>query len=335
MTMHFAPADARVGTHYVRSGQTGLTIVELMVAIAVGLLVVLVATSLLLSTKAGYIFQDEGARLQETGRYAVESITRAVRQAGYENWDTAGAAVISTPEISANIAGLDASSLKEITVGIDAPVARSINGSDVLAIRFIGSGMGSGGDGTLLNCAGFGVAEPADLEVDRGWSIFYIAADKGGEPELRCKYFGKTSWNTEAIARGVESLQVLYGLDADGDGLPNQFFTATAINALDRLLVLEGPNAAARSLDKNRKTHWKEVVVIKIAMLVRSAQGARFDSEERDYDLFGKEYSDTNAAVDVGTRLKEASMPATSRNRYRKIFGSTIHLRNRAAGLGA
>ncbi len=334
MIMQSAPANTCIGTRCARVSQSGLTIVELMVAIAVGLLVVLAATSLLLSTKIGYIFQDEGARLQETGRYAVESITRAVRQAGYENWDTAGTAIISTPEISANIAGLDASSLKETSVGIDAPVAKSINGSDVLAIRFVGSGAGPGGDGTLLNCAGFGVAEPADLEVDRGWSIFYIAADKSGEPELRCKYFGKTSWNTEAIARGVESLQILYGVDADDDGLPNQFFTATAINALDRSLVLEGPNAAARHIDQNRKTHWKKVVVIKIGILVRSAQGTRSDSEERDYDLFGKDYADANAAIDAGTRVKEAGMPAAGRNRYRKVFASTIQLRNHAAGSG-
>jgi type IV pilus assembly protein PilW len=314
--------------------QAGLTIVELMVAITVGLLVVLAATALLLSTKTGYLFQDEGARLQETGRYAIESITRTVRQAGYENWDTGVTAILIPPEISANIVGLDASSLKERSIGIDAPLAKSVNGSDVLAVRFVGSGTGPGGDGTLLNCAGFGVAAPIDLEADRGWSIFYVATDSSGEPELRCKYVGKTSWNTEAVARGIESLQVLYGVDLDADGLPNQFFTATAINHLDRSLVLEGPNATARALDKNRKTHWKKVVAIKIAILVRSGNGARADAQLHAYDLFGKEYADLNAANDAGTRVDEAAMPAAARGRHRKIFVSTIRLRNRVAGSG-
>jgi type IV pilus assembly protein PilW len=331
------PSDVRQSCRRmggISHGQAGLTIVELMVAITVGLLVVLAATALLLSTKTAYLFQDEGARLQETGRYAIDSITRTVRQAGYENWDSGATAILMPPEISANIAGLDASSLKERDIGMDAPLSKSVNGSDVLAVRFVGSGTGAGGDGTLLNCAGFGVAAPIDLEADRGWSIFYIATDKSGEPELRCKYFGKTSWNTEAIARGIESFQVLYGVDTDADGVPNQFFTATAINKLDSLLVLEGPNVAMRALDKNRRTHWKMVVTIKIAMLVRSGSGARADAQAHEYDLFGKDYADLNAATDIGTRVDEVGMPAATHSRHRKVFASTIQLRNRVAGSG-
>ena len=257
-----------------------------------------------------------------------------MRQTGYENWNTDAAALLNTPEMSANIAGLDASSLKETVPGIDAPVAKSINGSDVLAVRFIGSGTGAGGDGTLLNCARFGVAQPVNLETDRGWSIFYIAADKSGEPELRCKYFGKTSWNTEAIARGIEAFQVLYGVDTDADGVPNQFLSATAIDNLDELLLVEGPNASARNIDRIRKSYWKKVVTIKIAILVRSAPAARAGQQAREYDLFGKDYADMNAAIDVGTRVKEAGMSAANRNRLRKIFVTTIQLRNQATGGG-
>jgi type IV pilus assembly protein PilW len=327
-------AHSRIHQAAIRHPQAGLTIVELMVSIAVGLLVVLAVTALLLSTKTGYIFQDEGARLQETGRYAIESITRAVRQAGYENWDTGATAMLAPPEISANIAGLDASGLKESEIGIEAPLSKSVNGSDVLAVRFTGSGSASGGDGTLLNCAGFGVAAPIDLETDRGWSIFYVALDKSGEPELRCKYFGKTSWNTEAIARGIETFQVLYGLDTDDDGVPNQFLNASAISKLDKQLVLDGPNAAERLFDKNRRTHWKKVVTIKIAILARSGQVVRADARALHYDLFSKEYGDTYGSSDIGTRIDEAKLPPASRNRHRKVFASTIQLRNRVAGSG-
>jgi type IV pilus assembly protein PilW len=318
----------------IRNRQAGLTIVELMVSIAVGLLVVLAVTGLLLSAKTGYIFQDEGARMQETGRYAIESITRAVRQAGYENWDTSATAMLAPPEISANISGLDASGLKESEFGIEAPLSKSVNGSDVLAVRFTGSGRAPSGDGTLLNCAGFGVAAPFDMETDRGWSIFYVALDKSGEPELRCKYFGKTSWNTEAIARGIETFQVLYGLDTDADGIPNQFLNASGINKLDKQLILEGANVEERLLDKNRRTLWKKIVTLKIAILVRSGQVVRADARALHYDLFSKEYADTHASTDIGTRIDEAKLPAAMRNRHRKIFASTIQLRNRTAGSG-
>lgn len=314
--------------------QTGLTIVELMVAIALGLLVTMAATALLLSTKASYVAQDEGVRLQETGRYAVEAVTRAVRQAGYENWDREAAPLVNDARMTANIAGLDASSVKESEIGIDAPSAKSVNGSDVLAIRFSGAGSGISGDETMLNCAGFGVPEPVEMEADRGWSIFYVATDKTGEPELRCKYYGKTSWNTEAIARGIESFQVLYGVDTDADGLPDQFLNAAKIDALDKALVLDGVNAVARASDRNRKTYWKKVVVVKVALLVRSAENIRAGAVPNQYDLFGKNYADLHAAVDPGTRITEENLPAPTRNRIRKIFLSTIQLRSQLSGSG-
>ena len=314
--------------------QAGVTLVELMVSLTLGLLVLLVATALLLSSKAGYTTQDEATRLHETGAYSTEIIARALRQAAYENWDKDMAPVLTTPTMSANVAGLDARSLKESPAGISSPVMNAVNGSDVLAVRFFGSGTGVNGDGSIINCAGFGVAAPgsqASAEQDRGWSIFYVAMSDG-EPELYCKYFGKTSWATAAIARGVESFQVLYGIDTDGDGAPNQFLTAVAINALDDALALSGADAAAKAADKNRKTNWKKVAVVKVALLVRGSQNARSDALTTQYDLFGKDYGDTNGATDSGTRIKESTLASVARNRLRKVFTLTIQLRNQTAG---
>jgi type IV pilus assembly protein PilW len=310
--------------------QAGLTIVELMISLTLGLLVVLAATALLVSSRSGYAAQEDGARIRDTGSYALESIARAVRQTGYENWDTAQAPITAGTALSADVDGLDARSLKENTYGIESAQTASVNGSDVLSLRFFGAT-----DGSILNCAGFSVAAPGKAPNDgRGWSIFYVA-ESDGEPELRCKYFGKTSWNSEAIARGVESFQVQYGLDTDADGLPNQFVTATEIDALDAALILIGPNAIARAADQNRKTYWKKVTAIKIAMLVRGFERARVDTLTAQYDLFGKEYGDAYAAADRGTRIRERDMSPAIRNRLRKIFSTTIQLRNHAAGSGA
>lgn len=319
----------RFATH---TRQAGLTIVELMISLGLSMLVILAATALLLSSKSGYAAQEDGTRMQETGRYALEDIARAVRQTAYENWDTEQAPIIASPAFSANLDGLDAHSLKENTNGIESAQATSVNGSDVLSLRFFGAD-----DGSALNCAGFGVTAPRSREAaddGRGWSIFYVA-DTDGEPELRCKYFGKTSWTSEAIARGVESFQVLYGLDTDADGLPNRFVTATAIDALDAALILVGPNATARAVDKNRKTYWKKVTAIKVALLVRGLERARVDTLTTQYDLFGKDYGDAYGAEDKGTRIREQDLPRVIRNRLRKVFSLTIQLRNNAAGSGA
>lgn len=85
---------------------------------------------------------------------------------------------------------------------IENPIASVSHGSDVLAIRFSGAN-----DGSMLNCAGFAVSE-AENEL-QGWSIFLVGGERNAEPELRCKYRGKSGWRTEGIARGVESLRCM------------------------------------------------------------------------------------------------------------------------------
>lgn len=322
--------------------QSGLTLVELMVAMTLGLLVVLAATGLLVASKNSYTAQDDQIRVQDTGRFTLEIITRAVRQTGYVYWDKEDAPIIATDIMSAGIAGLDANSVKSTTVGIENPLGTSVNGSDVLAVRFFGAGtrpaagssvdgFSKDGYGSIINCAGFGVDAPVSqntADEDRGWSIFYVANDASGEPELRCKYFGDGNWSSEAIARGVESFQVLYGVDTDGDSLPNQFLTAAAINALDDGLVLSPPTIE----EKNRQTHWKKVVALKIGMLVRGASPnggvGTVCPETVCFDLFGAEYGKDNATVDKGTRFKENDLPANTLNRVRKVFMTTIQLRN-------
>jgi type IV pilus assembly protein PilW len=320
------------------SMQAGLALVELMISMALGLLVIMVATALLLSAKTGYTLQDEGSRIEETGRFALEIVTRALHQTAHENWDTDGAPLVTRAEFSPNIKGLDASSVKQAVTGIESPQAGSVNGSDVLALRFYGTGSGTNGDGTVVNCAGFGVAAPASQDAadeGRGWSIFYVANSSSGEPELRCKYLGKSAWASDAIATGVESFQVLYGVDTDGDGMPNTYLNATAVEELDASLILDGVDAAAQARDKNRKTHWKKVAAVKIALLVRASTPAGVSAEKVRYDLFGEDYGDVHAASDRGIRIKEEDLPQAIRNRARRIFVQTIQLRNGSAGGGA
>jgi type IV pilus assembly protein PilW len=306
--------------------QSGLTLVELMIALTLGLVVVMSASLLLLSSKSAYQIQDESTRLHETGRYALELIALAVHQAGYQPWESGGVANASTS--SAKILGLDGYSLKSNSEGIDGALPGSFNGSDVLALRFIGLGKENIADGTVLNCAGFAVPEQHALEPDRGWSIFYVAMDAEGEPELRCKYRGKTAWNSEAVARGVESFQVLYGVDTDMDGMPDRFMMAQEIDRLDQALVLEGANAVERMLDKNRKTAWKRIHAVQASLLVRSGASVRSGDQTQRFDLFGQSYADDFSDVDRGSSIIEAAMPSPERGRMRKVFRTTVYVRN-------
>lgn len=299
--------------------ERGVTLVELMVSMTIGLFVVAIATVVLVSAKSGYVAQADSTQILDTGRHAIDIVSRTVRQASYLNWDGTD---FSTPKADDGPAvfGMDAKSLKSRSEDISSPVARSINGSDVLAIRIGGSGEGSNGDGSVLNCAGFGIGTgDASEKRERGWSIFYVAEDVSGEPELYCKYPGEDGWAAQAIARGVESFQVLYGLDTDGDGHPNSLVNATALESM-----------AKDAADKSAP--WKKVVEVKVAVLVRGANGILAESRVGDYDLFGETYSSSHAARDRGVRIHVSELPKAVRNRARKVFATTVWLRNRPIG---
>lgn len=299
--------------------QRGASIAELMVAAAVGLLVMLLAGELLVSANAAYVVQVDAAAVDDSGRYALEIMTRAARQAAFVNWERgeAGADRATAP---ASIGGLDARTLSRTTEGIDSPLADAVNGSDVLALRY-----GGAADGSVINCAGFAVDE-----TDDGWSIFYVGRNASGEAELRCKYRGKSSWGADAIIGGVDTFQVLYGLDTDSpaDGVANEYVSAAVLDERDAALVLAAADPAAQRRELRRRTHWKRIASIRVALLVHGARRSQLDDAPMVFDLFGSAYSNVFGGGDPGVRLSERTLTDDLRRRERRMFASAILLRN-------
>ncbi|MFZ4876898.1 PilW family protein [Janthinobacterium sp. Mn2066] len=312
--------------------QRGMSLVELLVALGLGAMLILAASAMLLAASASYADQAANARLSDNGRYALDTIARAVRQTAYVNWDAGAAPLMHAPYGSANIAGLDARSLGKNSDGISLPLTNAVHGSDVLALRYDGAGKDAGGDGSVLNCAGFGVGA-ADTQAQRGWSIFYVARDDAGDAELRCKYRSASGgWGADAIIRGVDSFQVLYGLDTDAppDGVPNQYVNASELAARDAALTLVGADAAARQRDLHQRTHWKRVASVRVALLLHGETGNASAAQlgPAQFDLFGAAYADAYGATDAGVRIVRASLPLLQQGRHYHLVQLTIMLRN-------
>lgn len=298
--------------------QRGVALPELLVSATLGLAVLLGAGTLMLSSNGAYVAQAESASAEEGARYALDMVARAVRQAAYVDWEDPSAAAADAGP--ARIAGLDARSLPRNGGGIGGALADAVNGSDVLALRFTGAGDPPGGDGSMLSCAGFAVHRH-----EEGWSIFYVARSEAGDTELRCKYKGASGWSADAVIAGVDTFQVLYGLDTDADGAPNQYVNADAIAALDAALALSGASASEREADLHRRTWWKRVASVQVALLLR---GARTRDQANDaYHLFGRAYRHD---ADPGTLLVQDALSAGER-RERHLFSTTIALRNGVA----
>jgi len=297
--------------------QTGLSLIELMIALALGMGVALASLALLNAAKSSYVAVSDGALVQDTGRYAIDVLSRAIRQANFVPYDHpvfADSISLDMTLLPPGITGLDNARLGSRTAALTAPVSNIANdNSDVLAIRYFGSGAGNKADGSILNCAGFAVAAPANAAAiatpaaaddERGWSIFYVAADSSDEPELRCKYVTKNDgWSSTAIARGVEAFQVLYGV---GDGVDHH---------------VDGPVAQYRNASQMTARQWRQVVAVRIAMLVRGEQNSGNDAPAAVYELFGPAYRNN---LDPGTTVTEFKQP----HRMRRLFQATVRLRN-------
>jgi type IV pilus assembly protein PilW len=296
--------------------QHGMTLVELMIALTIGALVLLGGGSLLGIANASYAAQRDAAAVDDGGRYALDLMARGLRQAGLRDWDTLDPALPIDPLQPARVTGLDARSLAKTAFGIDNPLPGVANGSDVLALRYHGAGPAPHGDGSAVNCAGFPVHAGED-----GWSIFYVANNTQGEPELRCKYRGKTTWGADAVVAGVDTFQVLYAVDTDTplDGVANGYMNAASVNALDAAYA---PGPALQE-----HTHWKRVLAVRVALVLHGARPAYLARETSTIDVFGTPYSDAHGAGDAGTQLREDVMPSGLRARERRLFATTVRLR--------
>src|ERR1700688_4604237 len=112
--------------------QQGMTLIECMIALTLGMLVILAATALLLSAQKTYLAIDDSARIGDTGAFAMDALAAAIRQATYADYSGA----VTPPKPPGNtLFGLDDAALKGRS---QYPTrTRGINGSDALFTRFM------------------------------------------------------------------------------------------------------------------------------------------------------------------------------------------------------
>ena len=189
-------------THYVLpKRQAGLTLVEIMVALTLGLIVLLAIGSIYIGSRQTYRVQEDNARLQEAGRYALEVIGRSIRQAG------------SDTEMTFNPVA--------ITVECVPPACMAIDNNGVVAATdtlrtqfYAGREELNGGAWFTRDCTGGLVASGA-VPPNIVTNIFNLNGT-----DLRCT--GSVG-GTQTLISDVEDFQVIYGIDTTGDQSADQY----------------------------------------------------------------------------------------------------------------
>ena len=179
--------------------QAGLTLLELMISLSLGLLLLTGIGTIYVGSNQTYRVQEQNARIQESGRYTLDVIGRSLRQAGYWNLPIA-------PNNNQTIFSGTAITGADGGAGPPPPADSVTVQYDAVA-----------GD---RDCEGANVA--ADMVLQAALQL--DAANR--ELECESNNDGTLANDPQPLVSNVEDLQFLYGVDTTGNQSAN-FYTAT------------------------------------------------------------------------------------------------------------
>lgn len=246
--------------HRQRSKQQGLSIVELLVAVVIGMLLLTGVIQVFFASKQTYASNEAASRLQENGRFALEFIAQSARHAGYvEPANTTagkpapvaipGATTCNTPQVCSSDGAGNASD----TIGF------------VFQPRLL--------EGNVRrDCLGSVVGDASNTDLIINQFVLIPAANAADHPALGCRSWNinDNAWVTGAtpapLIEGIDALQIQYGLSANSSDLnsANQYVSAERVTALNK---------------------WNDVAAIRIAVLANSVERTSPPTPARAYVL--------------------------------------------------
>lgn len=169
--------------------QSGLSLIELMISVVLGLLLVAGAMQIFLANTQAFRLQDNISGAQESGRLALEIVLADLRRAGVDYAKADGGATILH-----GIKGKNGSAATAAIPGL-------LNNSDEITITYrVPVEVGS-----LSDCEG-NVIAPGGLVVNR----YFVRLDTN--PSIPALFCAGGAGAGTALVRGVESFQLQYGV---------------------------------------------------------------------------------------------------------------------------
>lgn len=228
--------------------QSGVSLVELLVAMAIGLVMLGAILSIYMGTTVAGRQSDTVSRMGEDATIALETMARHIRMAAYStpllmgarNAATVYGQVVQLADSNfagAGIKGCDGGFSRTTDSWDNLVCTNSSTQPDGIAVRYEGDSFNTeaAGGNSASDCLSQGVAQSAISAADSSLryalveSRFFVSANK----ELSCAGNGQASFTSQPLVTGVEFMRVRYGIASDSTESQVLFFaTAAEVNAL-------------------------------------------------------------------------------------------------------
>lgn len=300
----------------------GLSLIELMISLFLGLFITGVGYQVFIGAHTANKVINYLSTLQETGRFAIELIEKDLHRAGYfggnANIDeiTGSSGIVSTALTTCPATGTTwARMLEQHIYGLndnrtayDCITTADYLRGDILTLRYATPWLTTNYDAKefylraslfegriftgaqAANSQNINIAQtPQTVHQLRAHS-YYIGTsaqtcNQSAIPALFRKTLVDGVPTSEELLTGVEQLQLEYGVDLSDDGIPNRY------------------------VDADNVADWNNVVVIKVALLVRSECADSKYTDAKTYQMGDVTYQPND-------------------NFHRQLFSTSVTLRN-------
>lgn len=189
------------------SKQHGFSLVELMIALVLGLVVGGMVLQVFIMNNKSIIFQRASITTQDQGRVALDMMARYIRMAGYQESD------LTRGGLDNGLSGSDAG--PSITVRYQAGASMSAQ---------------------LFDCLGNVISSGATSSGTISVNEFKLVDDGNGMSNLVCQSTHSLDGTDidkgqGTLAANIEQMNLLYGIDSDNDQAPNRYVTTNAASS--------------------------------------------------------------------------------------------------------
>ena len=241
-----------------QSKQSGLSLIELLVAMIIGLFIMVGISSVYVGNKRSNMTSNELSQLQDNGRAVLQLLTDVIQHTAYTS--TSAAPVDDMFIRGAVPTSMCSDGADSVTnPGLFSALENNTTYGDTIGVMYMGD------DKLNLDCASSVLPATcryggtAATAASRIYNYFSVQQNTNGVPVLMCA--GSRTSTAQEIAEGVENIQFTYGEDLDSDGIADRY--------------VNSPNV----------TSWSGVVSVNIAVLVRSLAPIAVANSSRSYQL--------------------------------------------------